>query len=206
MTAQIRMIVLLALVTACSAATPGALEEPLAASSGARGDWSELPDFDELRWSYGDRDDFGLVCEQDRPLEEAFDALEAQEWQRILELSDPWLAQCLVDVDLHLLRAIALGELGRSSESRQQLRWRDGLVESVLRTGDGKTPETAWVVISVGEEYSMLRALGMQVKSQALTREHLDKIEAERDGKVYTLYFDPAPHFRRLERQFGTPR
>jgi hypothetical protein len=144
-----------------------------------------------------------MVCQRNQPLREAFEALDAREWQRILQIVDPWLAQCLVDIDFHLLRAIALGELGRISESQQQLRWRDGLVDSVLRTGDGKTPETAWVVISVGEEHSILRALGMQLRSQALTRERLDRIEAERDGEIHTLYFNPELPFRRFDKQLG---
>ena len=203
-TVLIRLAVLIALVVSCGTSPTVAPQDPVAVRVSP--DWMELPDFDELRLSYGERDDLMEACERDRPLREAFEALEARDWQTVIQLSDSWLARCMVDIDFHHLRAVALAELERTSESAQQLRWRDGLVDSVLRSGDGKTAETAWIVISVREEYSILREFGMQRKSQALTRERLDKIEAELDGEIVTLFFNPEAHFRRLERRRGVTR
>ena len=119
-----------------------------------------------------------------------------------LDASDPWLVQCPVDIDIHAAQAVALDELGRVTETQHQLRWRDGLIDSVLRSGDGRTPETAWIVISVSEEYSILRSFGMRLRKQALTNDRLDKMEVERDGETHTLYFNPESHFRRLDGRY----
>jgi hypothetical protein len=183
----------LALVVGCSTVPEPAPTQAPAATFAA--DWTELSDFDALRTAYGEREDFIEVCEQDRPLREASSALEQADWQALLGQTDPWLARCPVDIDFQTLRAIALGELGRTGESQQQLRWRDGLVDSVMRSGDGRTPATAWKVISVGEEYAILRVFGMKHLRQSLTEDRRDKMEVELDGKPLTLYFDPAPHF-----------
>jgi hypothetical protein len=43
-----------------------------------------------------------------------------------------------------------------------------GLVDSILSSGDGKTPETAYHVISVDEEYAVLNTLGFKVVKQSL--------------------------------------
>lgn len=196
---------LAALLGGCGT-TPAAAPRAGPPTAGAGPDWAQLPDFDALRTSYGERDDFVAVCEDGRPLREAFAALEQEDWQGALSHTDPWLARCPVDIDFQTLRAVALDELGRSEESQQQLRWRDGLVDSVMRSGDGRTPETAWKVISVGEEYAILRVFGMKHVGQALTDDWRDRMEVELDGKPLTLYFDPAPHFRRMEKALGGAR
>jgi len=43
-----------------------------------------------------------------------------------------------------------------------------GRIAKILKTGDGKTQETAYQVKSVGEEYQVIRSLGLQPKEQAL--------------------------------------
>ncbi len=188
----------------CAAGEPGGSDPPLTRMAEAeRPDWSRTPDFDALRKEYGDRDDFRDLCEKARPLRAAFDAVAAEDWVGTLAIADGWLPRCPVDIDLHMLRAVALARLDRAEESEQQIRWRDGLVGSVLRSGDGRTPETAWVVISIDEEYSILRVLGLKRQSQALTREGLDRLEVEREGERHVVYFDPAAHFRRLEKLLG---
>jgi hypothetical protein len=198
-TSGIRFAVLLAILAGCTSGPP----EPPRPS--APPDWSALPDFDALRREWGDRDDFMQLCEFDRPLRMAGAAMDASAWEEVLRIADSWLARCVVDIDFHAVRANALQELGRTAEFEQQLRWRDGLLESILRTGDGKTEETAWVVISVAEEYSVLNALGLRRETQSLTTSGRDRIEAEVEGRVVTLYFFPDAHFRRLEKAFGGP-
>ena len=78
-----------------------------------------------------------------------------------------------------------------------------GLVESVLTSGDGRSPETAWVVISVPEEYAILRALrARQVSQTLLEDQRVDAVEVEtRNGERVTVYFSPRAHFQRLRRQ-----
>ena len=107
-----------------------------------------------------------------------------------------------MDLDGQFLRAIALKETGRQEESDLHLAWYKGLAESVLSSGDGRTPQSAWVVISVYEEYAVLRGLRVKPVSQQLLDGNIDAVEVERrDGQRLTLYFDPKAHFRRLARQ-----
>lgn len=197
--ARIGAVGLLAVAVGCGT-TPA--ETPRQEPAATAPDWTQLPDFDALRERYGERDDFLALCERGRPLREAFAALEREDGPGVLAHTDPWLARCPVDIDFQALRAIALGESGRTDESRQQLRWRDGPVDSVLRSDDGRTPETAWRVISVGEEYAILRGFGMKHVRQSLTDDWRDRMDLELDGEPLTLYFDPAPHFRRMQRAF----
>jgi Domain of unknown function (DUF4919) len=70
-----------------------------------------------------------------------------------------------------------------------------GLVNSILDSGDGKTPDTAYVVISTHEEYVTLRALGLQPAGQALSNAgvHAFDIMTATDPKTKTqqkIYFN----------------
>jgi hypothetical protein len=202
-TSRARAAALALIFTGCAAGPVAAPEET--ESERSEPDWAVLPDFDALRTEWGDRDDFTQLCETDRPIKEVNAAFEASAWPDLLQLSDVGLARCPVDIYLHTVRSVALRELGRTAESQQQLRWRNGLVGSILASGDGKTPETAWVVISVAEEYAVLGVFGMQFRRQSLVEGNLDRIEAEREGDAVTLYFDPRAHFRRLEKALESP-
>ena len=159
-------------------------------------DWQSLPDVDELRATFAARDDFEKACELKRPLREAFGALQAEDWGELLRLSTSHLNTCPVDIDFHFFRAIALDRKGRSAEAIHHVHWRRALVESVLKSGDGKTAETPWVVMSVAEEYSVMRAVGMRPKRQSLLLDAgIDAIVVEIEGEPdRTVYFN----FRRM--------
>jgi hypothetical protein len=169
-------------------------------------DASVPADFARLRTEYGDRKDFFDICERDRPLNRLAELHDQQRWDEILAASEAWLRQCPVDIDAHLVTAIALKELGSPLESQHHVRWFRGLVDSILASGDGRTPQTAFVVISVPEEYSVLRVLRMRPTGQAL-QSGIDVLSVVNDkGAVGVIYFNPAAHFRRLKQQLGAPR
>ena len=163
-----------------------------------------LDDFTRVRTEYGDRDDFRAVCEDDRPLRPMVDAANAARWQEALDVALPWLAHCPVDIDARVVAAMSLAQLGRERDADEQKRWFHGLVDSILDSGDGKAKETAFVVISLPEEYSLLRAFGLAVKQQSFVDNRFDALVVEDEsGNSTTVYFDPAAHFRRMMRELG---
>ncbi len=67
-----------------------------------------------------------------------------------------------------------------------------GLLESILSSGDGKSPETAWKVIQIPEEYIVLRVLNAEPQNidRIEGNPAFDKIETTVNGKPFTFYFD----------------
>lgn len=197
---------LISLATALACASPGeppAAAAPAVSSTAAASDWSTYPDFDALRAELGAKPEFNALCEARRPLRELARAFQKKRWQEVVTTSAPWLAQCPVDTYVHMLRAVALLESGREEEARDHRLWAQGLLESVLATGDGKTPSTAYKVISVFEEYGVLAMLGYEPKGQALTSDRVDAMTVEREGESTVIYFDPSPSFARMLRMLG---
>jgi len=156
-------------------------------------------DFTRLRTEFGARSDFIDTCERERPLHRLAEAVRQHDWKDVLAASGPWLEQCPVDIDAHLIRAVALKDLGRVAESDHHVNWVRGLVESILTSGDGRTPQTAFVVISVAEEYSILRVLKVRPIRHAMLSGGIDELSVEGDGGMAgVIYFNPAAHIRRL--------
>lgn len=174
---------------------------PPPAPSEAEPDWSQLPDADSLRAEFGRREDFAERCEQDRPFREAYELAKAESWPDLLDVSSAFLARCPVDIDFHLFRALALSQLDRDEEATRHHLWRRALVESVMRSGRGDSIGSPWIVISVPEEYSVLRALGMQHEGQQLLDGGIDAISVTMNGEQGTVYFFPEAHWLRLQRE-----
>ncbi|MFK7898923.1 MAG: DUF4919 domain-containing protein [Myxococcota bacterium] len=163
--------------------------------------WTDDVDFGKLREHYGRRKDFSSRCEYAPERNEAAEAVGAGNSDLILELTDSLLARCPVDPILHHWRSRALDQLGLPEDAETHRRWVQGLFDSILSTGDGKTTKTPFITISIYEEYQVLSFLGLTKKKQSLIDSPvaLDMIVAEReDGSEVTVYFNPLLHFIRL--------
>ena len=82
------------------------------------------------------------------------------------------------------------------------------LTQSILDSGDGKTPETPYVTISVLEEDAALARLGLEKRSQALVSSPamLDLVTAaDQTGNITSIYFNPSWHFIRLVHRVSEP-
>lgn len=169
-------------------------------------DWSESPDFTELRTVWGWSDSFRASCELGRPLGDMVENMNQGQWSQAAAIGQGWLAQCPVDIRVHYFTAISLAELGEAEKSEHHFRWAEGLMSSVVASGDGETPETAYETISVPEGYDALYLFGLEFKSQSLISGPLMRdliVAVNEDGREFAIYFNPAPHFARLYEMFN---
>jgi hypothetical protein len=90
-----------------------------------------------------------------------------------------------VEPDAHLVASVCDDKLGKDADAKAELGVGMGLITSIETTGDGLSPANAWVVISVGEEYSVLRVKGLKVTQQALIHQdgHSYDQMTTQDGK-----------------------
>ncbi len=136
-------------------------------------------------------------------MRQLYDAANEGDWAEVRSRAEVWLESCPIDIDVRYLAALALEETQQLERSQVQTAWYTALIEGVLDSGDGTTPETAFVVVSVDEEYAVLRAIGLQVRSQALLDGGIDAVIAEdSQGNASTVHFFPESHWQRLERAF----
>ncbi len=86
---------------------------------------------------------------------------------------------------------IASLQLGDSTTWRQMKLRQDGILDVIISSGDGETPESAFHVISIEHEYEVLNRLGLEVEKDSLvspTVEYL-KVKPNADDEQ-GFYFD----------------
>ena len=150
------------------------------------------PDFSE--------DDGGAAMDSIRALYNR-DSLSTGDWRGVAHY-----ARLAIDTAPYSLRAHralinAHRVLGDSMLYRQYEVRRDGILDAILSTGDGRSDSTAFHVISVSHEYDLLGLFGFQSKGQSLTANLCDyvKLEENKYG-LAGLYFDVSQLFEVRQR------
>ncbi|HEY0510465.1 MAG TPA: DUF4919 domain-containing protein [Thermoanaerobaculia bacterium] len=150
-------------------------------------------DFTALRMAYFEAPKHGTT---DSDLRKAmFSALGEKNYDQALAIAGQILNVNYLDIDAHLISALVSKK--KNDLERQKLHdfVGKGLTQSILRSGDGKTLDTAYVVISVDEEYSLLRVLGLRMGGQTLLNagaHHYDQMDVSdpKTGQKLTVYFN----------------
>lgn len=167
-------------------------------------DWAdESVDFDAMRTQVGWADDYQQRCRDDRPLAQIYQAADANDWATLAQIGQRWLQQCPIDIRINYMTSMALEQLGEQAASDDHYRWFDGLMQSLVSSGDGTSPATAYVTVSVQEEYDAMYFFQVRPTSQRLISNPLcDEIHVvDGDGEQAVLYFNPAAHFNRLKQK-----
>jgi len=100
-----------------------------------------------------------------------------------------------VHMEAHKLAAFCLKKAGNDEEARREYAMFEGLFSSVLKSGNGMSPEAAFVVIAVDEEYSVLETLALTPVKQARVNHGgsaVDRFEVKlpESDRTVTLFFN----------------
>jgi hypothetical protein len=141
----------------------------------------------------------------------ADDFLAKEEFTQAIAEAKKGLAVAPYSIDLLIILASAYraaGDIPNADQTREQ--WMS-LVDSVLQSGTGKDFATAFQVISVDEEYAVLRILKFEVVGQTLNAHGGSEFDAmqvkdPRSGNELTLYFNIDLPKQWLTRQFSAAK
>ena len=96
-------------------------------------------------------------------------ALKDKNYELAIKYADEILAQNYIFPDAHLVKNRAYESLGQSDKALYHRYVLNGLIESMLQSGDGKSPESAFVVVLIDEESVILNVLNVKQGEQAST-------------------------------------
>src|SRR5436190_5202584 len=99
------------------------------------------------------------------PLQKAF---AEGDCESAIKQGEAILEKNYVYIDAHMVLGTCHRRLGQAAQAEHHSATARGLIQAIAASGDGKTPETAFVVISVGEEYVLLMTRGLKKTQQAL--------------------------------------
>lgn len=121
-------------------------------------------------------------------------ALAQKNFEEALKIADSVLAKNFVEINAHMTAQIAHQELGNTERAQFHKYMVDGLLNSIKSNRDGKSVDSAYEVISINEEYGLIRSLGLRPIKQALVPDkgrHFDAITVvDQTGKESVIYFN----------------
>lgn len=160
-----------------------------------------------LRLSYAETADYNPYGDNKVKKAEMFEALRNKEYEKAVSAAQAVLERKLVDIEAHFVCSIAFREMKNAERYNFYHFVTRGLVDSILDSGDGNAPETAFVVIETGEEYALLGMIGFEVVRQSLIKSNghsYDKMETKhrKTGEPAVFFFNVDIPFNWLNKQF----
>ena len=150
--------------------------------------------FLELRRAYSDSPSFVDTGNGDDS-RRMFEAYARKDYSGALEYARKILDINFCDIDAQQTAYLCYRELNDAERADFHHNLSRNLIQSILQSGDGKSPETAMEVITVREEYIILMVMGLRPTHQSLEASgghQYDRMEAtnrETQEKV-TLFFN----------------
>jgi hypothetical protein len=133
-------------------------------------------DYGRLRVTYMESPEYKNAKDTTKEEKAMEVALGAKDYAGALKNAEAVLSNEYVNMDAQFVAYVANKETGATDQAEFHRAVFHGLVDSIFKSGDGKSPEKAWVVIKVHEEYVILRVLGYRPSEQALVN---------KDGHAY---------------------
>ncbi len=140
--------------------------------------------------------------------ERLMEAVERRDWKAIARAADSVLQRNYVDLDAHYFARHAAKQMGDARQEELHHWLEMGLLKALLATGDGRTEATPMVVVSVDEEYFVLRMVGARLQSQSLgacSGKPCDvmKVKQGANDEEATWYFDVHIPMEQLAQKLG---
>jgi hypothetical protein len=159
---------------------------------------TDLNYFTKLRFDAAQKQGYTSIWKVDPDRTKIKDAYRAGDVDSVLSLSDAWLQRVPIDADVHLMVAMCYKEKGELPNYCKHLNVFYGLLGSIASGGDGLPAQTAFKVVALDEEYTLVQEIGGKVRKQELIGS-IDRLDVERrGGKTLTLYFDVSVHLKTL--------
>lgn len=150
-------------------------------------DWQALRLAARVGEVYGDYDPY----DASRRMQAAFEKGDCEETLRVAHET---LRHNVADGEAHIAAWSCLKKLGRQAETDKEWSILQALLQSILKSGDGKSPTTAWFVVGLREEFFTLGALQSQSKEQHSVKDgghYYSRIEVtDSSGKDDVLWFN----------------
>jgi len=165
-------------------------------------------DFQALRYAYAETAQYHPYG-NGGAAPDAFKALQAGDLDKALAEANEILATNYVSIDAHFVCAAVYNRRGDAVKAAFHKAIFQGLRDSIARSGDGKSPASAYVVISVDEEYAFLGIAGLRVTMQSLLHSDSGPVDAmsvlDAQQNAQTVHFNISRPFAALERSFTKP-
>jgi len=152
----------------------------------------ETADFTALRLAFTTTDAYNPNLSPDPSIGKLF---RENKVEAAVEAVGKSLEQNYIKIQTHMMAADVYRKLNLETKVAYHGTWVTGLLRSIFDSGNGRSFETAFVVIETGEEYALLGVLGAQLTRQSLVqhdRHQFDVMDVTnaKTGQALRMYFN----------------
>lgn len=127
--------------------------------------------------------------------EQFVDDLDAKRYEKALIEAQTLIERNMASIEGHLLAMTVLQRMGRNDEAKKQEAILNAIAQSIMKSGDGNSAETAWFTVLPSETVLfMSNALGAEIETQEFVRINgraYDKLTVrDRNGKRRVVWFN----------------
>ncbi len=123
-----------------------------------------------------------------------FAEIEKQNYQGVINATKEMLSIDYTSMFAHKYLQQTYKILGDTANEKKYHDIEFGLLNSIMKSGDGKTCETGWHVTQIEEEYFILSIMGVELQAQSISNagnKICDRMEVKKeDGSLKTYYFE----------------
>jgi len=166
-------------------------------------------DFTALRQAYTQSPDYSPYGGgTDKAHGAMFQAFGKKQYDKAIKEAEKVLKEYYLDIDAHIICQLAFAETGKRERADYHQFVSEGLVQSILDSGDGQSEKTAYAVVTVDEEYALLRVWGFGLRSQGLRHAEGHSYDVltvidRQTNEEKRIYFNIDPIFGSWKRLFG---
>ncbi len=152
-------------------------------------------DFSELREAYVESEEYNPYGRRGAAANEMSRLIKSGSYKEAISMIERALESSPLDLELQMMAYDCYRKIGDRKKMYRTDSFLRGYIDTLMSTGDGKSRETAFRVVSMREEYALVSLMQMKVERQALLQDddrsfdqfHCMSLD---DGKSVTLYFD----------------
>jgi len=166
-------------------------------------------DFTTLRQAYVKSTDYSPYGgTTDKPHRAMFEAFNKKQYDKAIKEAEKVLKEYYLDIDAHIICQLGFAETGERERAEYHKFVSQGLVRSIMDSGDGESEATAYKVVTVDEEYAILRIRGYGFRGQGLRHNDGHSYDVmtvmnPETSQEEELYFNIDPIFGYWGRLFG---
>jgi hypothetical protein len=155
----------------------------------------------DFRDSFLDSEQFKVAAEKkadsDSLRKTMQELMKTAKYPDIIEIAKKMLSIDYTDMEAHKVLQQTYKILGDAPNQKKYHEIEFGLLNSIVKNGDGKTCQTAWPVIQVTEEYFILDMLGAKLLKQSIDSSGpCDRMEVQTDEGKTVYYFEISKVFK----------
>jgi len=163
-------------------------------------------DYQDFRFSFIDSEQFIIARRNSRILDslrkEMYSKMETMSYAEIIDITKQMLSIDYTNMLAHKILRQTYEYIGDTLNAIKYKTIQFGLLNSIVKKGDGKTCATGWPVIQISEEYFILEMIDAKIQRQSIYNKDgiCDKMEVLIDGQKRTFYFETSKVFLGYEK------